>query len=248
MYAIIRTGGKQAKVREGDVIDVERLHSEGEVTFTPLLLIDDKGAVTSGREELRGAKVTARVVGATAGDKIEMFKYKAKTGYRLRGGHRQKYTRIEVLKIEGPKAGGAKTVTKATRPAPEAAPAAAGVDVAAGAAALGRKLVMDDLEVVEGIGPKIAEILRGAGIATWKQLAAADPAEIRATLEAAGPRFTAHDPGTWPQQAGLLAAGSWDEFKALAERLDGGKVRSGDGAADKNTTTPAAKKPKGEEG
>jgi ribosomal protein L21 len=49
MYAIIRTGGKQAKVREGDVIDVERIHSEGEITFTPLLLVDDKGKVTSGR-------------------------------------------------------------------------------------------------------------------------------------------------------------------------------------------------------
>jgi large subunit ribosomal protein L21 len=103
MYAIIRTGGKQTKVHEGDVIDVERLHGDGEVTFTPLLLVDDKGKVISGREELRNAKVTARVLGAAAGEKIEMFKYKAKTGYRLRGGHRQKYTRLEVLKIEGPK-------------------------------------------------------------------------------------------------------------------------------------------------
>ena len=114
MYAIIRTGGKQAKVREGDVIDVERIHSEGEVTFTPLLLVDAKGEVTSGRDDLKNAKVTARVVGESTGDKIDMFKYKNKTGYRRRGGHRQKYTTIEVVKIEGPKKAAAK---KAAEPA-----------------------------------------------------------------------------------------------------------------------------------
>lgn len=103
MYAIIRTGGKQAKVHEGDVIDVERLHTDGEVTFTPLLVVDAKGKVFSGRDQLKTAKVTAKVVGESAGDKVEMFKYKAKTGYRRRGGHRQKYTTIEVTKIEAPK-------------------------------------------------------------------------------------------------------------------------------------------------
>ncbi|OFW66152.1 MAG: 50S ribosomal protein L21 [Actinobacteria bacterium RBG_16_68_21] len=108
MYAIIRTGGKQAKVHEGDVIDVERLHAEGEVTFVPLLVVDDKGKVFSGRDQLKTAKVTAKVVGESAGDKVDMFKYKAKTGYRRRGGHRQKYTTIEVTKIEAPKKKAAK--------------------------------------------------------------------------------------------------------------------------------------------
>ena len=108
MYAIIRTGGKQAKVHEGDVIDVERLHAEGEVTFVPLLVVDDKGKVFSGRDQLKTAKVTAKVGGESAGDKVDMFKYKAKTGYRRRGGHRQKYTTIEVTKIEAPKKKAAK--------------------------------------------------------------------------------------------------------------------------------------------
>jgi large subunit ribosomal protein L21 len=120
MYAIIRTGGKQAKVHEGDVIDVERLHTEGEVTFTPLLVVDDKGKVFSNREQLKTAKVTARVVGETSGDKVDIFKYKAKTGYRRRGGHRQKYTTIEVTKIEGPR----KTPVKAAAPAEAEEPAA----------------------------------------------------------------------------------------------------------------------------
>ena len=102
MYAIIRTGGKQAKVHEGDVIDVERLRAEDEVTFTPLLVVGDDGTVVSNRDDLKKAKVTAKVVGDAAGPKVDIFKYKAKTGYRRRQGHRQKYTTIEVTKIEAP--------------------------------------------------------------------------------------------------------------------------------------------------
>ena len=102
MYAIIRTGGKQAKVQEGDVIDVELLRAEGDIEFTPLLVVDDKGKVFSGREKLKTAKVVAKVVGASAGPKLDIFKYKAKTGYRRRQGHRQKYTTVEVTKIKPP--------------------------------------------------------------------------------------------------------------------------------------------------
>jgi len=103
MYAIIRAGGKQAKVRKGDVIDVERIkgaHDE-EVTFTPLLVVGADGKVMSDRAKLEKAKVTAKIIGESQGDKIDIFKYKNKTGYRRRQGHRQKYTRIEVTKITG---------------------------------------------------------------------------------------------------------------------------------------------------
>ena len=72
-----------------------------------------KGKVTSGRDDLKNAKVTAKVIGESAGDKIDMFKYKNKTGYRRRGGHRQKYTTIEVTKIEGPKKAAAKKAAEA---------------------------------------------------------------------------------------------------------------------------------------
>ncbi len=104
MYAIIRAGGKQAKVREGDVIDVGRIKEAGdEISFTPLLLVAEDGSVVSDRASLDMAKVKAKVLGESLGEKIDIFKYKNKTGYRRRQGHRQTYTRIEVTKISGPK-------------------------------------------------------------------------------------------------------------------------------------------------
>jgi len=107
MYAIIRAGGKQAKVQSGDVIDIERVKSDdSELTFSPLLVVDDKGIAVSDKDLLGKASVTAKVLGETAGPKIDIFKYKNKTGYRRRQGHRQKYTRIEITGIKLP--GGAK--------------------------------------------------------------------------------------------------------------------------------------------
>ena len=102
MYAIIRAGGKQAKVQEGDVIDVERIKAEGVVDFTPLLIVNDDGSVISDRDALDKLTVTTEIVGDSTGPKIDIFKYKNKTGYRRRAGHRQKYTRLEVKKIEIP--------------------------------------------------------------------------------------------------------------------------------------------------
>ncbi len=101
MYAIIRAGGKQAKVREGDVLDVERIKgAEEEITYRPLLIVDEDGTVISDRAALDKAKVTATILGENRGEKIEVFKYKNKTGYRRRAGHRQTYSRIQVTKIE----------------------------------------------------------------------------------------------------------------------------------------------------
>ena len=139
MYAIIRTGGKQAKVREGDVIDVEHLRAEGEVSFTPLLVVDDAGTVFSHRDVLKDARVLARVVGDSAGPKVELFKYKNKTGYRRHLGHRQKYTALEVTRIEGPEGAERREPApkKAAPPAPaeEATPAAPKAKAAPRAAA-----------------------------------------------------------------------------------------------------------------
>jgi large subunit ribosomal protein L21 len=100
MYAIIRAGGKQAKVHEGDIIDVERIKGSDKVSYTPLLIVSDDGTVIADRKLLSKASVTAKIIGESAGPKVDIFKYKNKTGYRRRQGHRQKYTRIEVTKIK----------------------------------------------------------------------------------------------------------------------------------------------------
>jgi large subunit ribosomal protein L21 len=103
MYAIIRAGGKQAKVQSGDVIDIERVKTDDdELSFAPLLVVDDDGKAVSDRDTLDKASVTAKVLGASSGPKVDIFKYKNKTGYRRRQGHRQKYTRIEITGINLP--------------------------------------------------------------------------------------------------------------------------------------------------
>jgi large subunit ribosomal protein L21 len=110
MYAIIRAGGKQAKVQSGDVIEIERVKSDdGKLQFTPLLVVDDKGNSVSDRAILGKATVTAKVLGEAAGPKVDIFKYKNKTGYRRHQGHRQKYTRIEITGISLPGARAKKT-------------------------------------------------------------------------------------------------------------------------------------------
>jgi large subunit ribosomal protein L17 len=81
----------------------------------------------------------------------------------------------------------------------------------------------DDLKLIEGIGPKIAGILQAAGIRSFAQLAAMTPAAIQPLLDAAGPNYRIADPLTWPEQAGLAAAGRWDELKALQDTLIGGR-------------------------
>jgi predicted flap endonuclease-1-like 5' DNA nuclease len=81
----------------------------------------------------------------------------------------------------------------------------------------------DDLKLIEGIGPKIAGILQAAGIRSFAQLAAMTPAAIQPLLDAAGPNYRIADPLTWPEQAGLAAAGRWDELKVLQDTLIGGR-------------------------
>ncbi|MGV9013900.1 MAG: helix-hairpin-helix domain-containing protein [Flavobacteriales bacterium] len=81
----------------------------------------------------------------------------------------------------------------------------------------------DDLKKVEGIGPKIAELFNEAGINSFAELAATSVDKLKGILEAAGSHFASHDPGTWPKQAELAAAGKWDELKTWQDELNGGK-------------------------
>ena len=85
-------------------------------------------------------------------------------------------------------------------------------------------LKQDDLKIVEGIGPKIEELLFNAGIHTYSELAAAPVTRLKEILNEAGPRFSMHDPGTWSAQALLAANGEWDNLKAYQGFLDSGKA------------------------
>ena len=81
----------------------------------------------------------------------------------------------------------------------------------------------DDLTKIEGIGPKISELLNNDGISSYADLAAAEEARLQTVLDNAGSRYQMHDPETWPEQAQLAADGKWDELNKLQEELQGGR-------------------------
>jgi large subunit ribosomal protein L21 len=126
VYAVIKAGGKQQKVKPGDIIEVELMHGAGDtVTFHPLLIVDDEGKTHYGKDAER-AVVTAKPVGEQKGDKIHIIKYKNKTGYARRAGHRQLMTLLEIAEVSlgepAKKAAPKKTTAKAgaAAEAPEA--------------------------------------------------------------------------------------------------------------------------------
>ena len=99
MYAIIATGGKQYKVSEGDVIKVEKLDAEpgDTVTFDQVVAVSDKELKVAG--DVANANVTATVMEQGRGKKVIVYKYKRKTGYHKKNGHRQAYTQVKIEKI-----------------------------------------------------------------------------------------------------------------------------------------------------
>jgi large subunit ribosomal protein L21 len=100
VYAIVRSGAQQQKVAVGDVIEIDKVvGAVGDSVTLPVVMLVDGEKVTAGAGALGSANVTAEVLGATKGPKITILKYKNKTGYRKRQGHRQKYTQVKVTEI-----------------------------------------------------------------------------------------------------------------------------------------------------
>lgn len=102
MHAVIKTGGKQYIVSPGDVIDIEKIQGEaGEtVSFDEVMLVSaTEGDVRVGAPLVENASVSGRIVAQTKGDKIVVFKFKRRKGYRKKSGHRQKLTRVEITGI-----------------------------------------------------------------------------------------------------------------------------------------------------
>ena len=100
MYAIVRSGATQQKVAVGDVIEIDKVAGEvGDSVTLPVVLLVDGEKVTADQASLGSVSVTAEVLGATKGPKIVIQKFKNKTGYKKRQGHRQKYTQVKVTDI-----------------------------------------------------------------------------------------------------------------------------------------------------
>jgi large subunit ribosomal protein L21 len=114
MYAVIKAGGKQQRVQAGDRVEVEFMHADpGEsVEFKPLVVFDDDGKAHVGKD-LAQARVVARLLGDKKGDKVKVFKYRPKSGYKRSMGHRQLLTLLEVQEV-------ALSPDKVDRPAAEA--------------------------------------------------------------------------------------------------------------------------------
>lgn len=103
MYAVVRTGGKQYRVAPGDILEVEKIEGAvgDTVTLDDVLLVVDEGQVTIGQPTVAGAAVTAKITGQHRGEKILVFRYRPKKRIRVRRGHRQYLTRLQIEAING---------------------------------------------------------------------------------------------------------------------------------------------------
>ena len=102
MIAVIKTGGKQYLVKPGDKIKIEKIDKKegSEITFKEVLLVEKNRKLEIGTPLVKGAKVIGKILSQGKGKKVIIFKYKAKTRYKKKAGHRQLYTEVEILKIE----------------------------------------------------------------------------------------------------------------------------------------------------
>jgi large subunit ribosomal protein L21 len=126
MYAIVEIAGQQFKVEEGKKIFVHRLELEEgkEIEFDQVLLIEDEGKITIGEPTIKDAVVGGKVLDHMRGDKVIVFKKKRKKGYRVKNGHRQNFTQVEILSINGkssPKKAAPKKEEKVVEAAAESA-------------------------------------------------------------------------------------------------------------------------------
>ncbi len=201
MYAVIKTGGKQYRVAAGDKIKVESIAADigAALILSDVLMVSNSDQVKVGTPLLSGATVSATVVSQGRHDKVKIFKMRRRKHYQKHQGHRQNFSEIFITAISD----GAGN-TAASDKAPEI------------------KTKADDLIILEGIGPKIAQVLANNGITTFAQLAKAEPAVIQEMLKKSRGRFSLAKPETWPQQAELAAAGNWDALKKLQNELHGG--------------------------
>jgi large subunit ribosomal protein L21 len=209
MFAVIKTGGKQYKVAEGDTIVIEKLDAEAgkDVTFDSVLMLGSGDAVTVGAPLVAGATVSGEIAEHMRGPKLITRKKRQRQTYRRTIGHKQHLTTVTITSINAdgkapakkaaPKKEAAPKAEAAPAEAPKAAPA---TEAPAAAATTGA----DNLKKMTGVGPALEKKLNGAGITTFAQIAAlseAQIAELEEQLSLSG-RF---EKDGWVAQAAELA-------------------------------------------
>ena len=223
MYAVIKTGGKQYRVVAGQKLKIEQIAADigQQITLDEVLAVGAGEDLVVGTPLVSGASVIAQVLSQGRHDKVRIFKMRRRKHYQKRQGHRQNYTEVLISQILGSGASAAKPAKAkaAVKAAPAAETAAAPAKKATKAKSTG-----DDLTIIEGIGPKIADLFIAEGIATFAQLADTSVERMTEILHAAGSRFSMHKPDTWAQQSALARDGKMDELKTLQDELNAGKV------------------------
>ncbi|MBS1174964.1 MAG: rplU [Burkholderiaceae bacterium] len=210
MYAVIKTGGKQYRVVAGQKLKIEQIAADigQQITLDEVLAVGSGEGLVVGTPLVSGASVIAEVLSQGRHDKVRIFKMRRRKHYQKRQGHRQNYTEILISDIAH---------------GTQSAKASAAVAAPAKKAAKTKK-TGDDLTIIEGIGPKIAELFIAEGITTFAQLADTSVERMTEILHAAGSRFAMHKPDTWAQQSALARDGKMDELKALQDELNAGKA------------------------
>lgn len=227
MYAVIKTGGKQYRVTPGDVLKVETLDAAvgAAVNFEEVLMIADGDDITVGTPTIASAKVAAEIIAHGRAKKVEIVKFRRRKHHQKRTGHRQNFTQVQIQNINGKGAPAKKATAKAAEADKESKAAtkkAPAKEEAAPKKATKKTSTGDDLTKIEGIGPKAAEALTAAGVATYADLANSKVAAIQTILDEADGKFGAIKPDTWPKQAKLAADDKWDELKKWQDEMDGG--------------------------
>jgi large subunit ribosomal protein L21 len=179
MYAVVKTGGKQYKVAAGQKFKVEQIAANigQEIVLDEILAVSNGTDLLIGMPLVPGAAIKATVVAQGRHDKVRIFKMRRRKHYQKRQGHRQNYTELFIAEIADGKGGIMK--------------AAAAVVIA-----VAQKAGKDDIEIIEGIGPKIAAVLATNGITTFAKLAEAKADDITAMLKASGGRFSLANPAS----------------------------------------------------
>ncbi|WP_454811616.1 50S ribosomal protein L21 [Labrys neptuniae] len=199
MFAVIKTGGKQYRVNQNDVLRVEKLDAKvGEViVFPEILAVGGDAGLTFGTPTVAGASVAAEVVEHDRDDKVIAFKKRRRQNSKRKRGHRQHQTVVRISEIL---TGGAKPSKAAAKAAKEEAPVTA-VAVPTGG------LDASNLSLISGIGPTIEKKLRAAGINSWNDIAAWTDADI----------------AKWDEELSLRGRAAREEWVIQAKELLDGK-------------------------